>query len=174
MGMRLAKKIQSFADRSAALLDELEAMEPGTLRARPLPGKWTILEIVEHIVLAERFVLQGLPEPSHLPAAKPGLKGRLRYLLVLFVLRANIPVGVGSPAMIPQGNRDLAELRGLWNEDQAWVLAYVTRFGSRGLKRAILRHPVTGPITVKQAITLSRAHLDRHIRQIRRLQNLLA
>ncbi len=166
--MRLAQKIQSFADRSDALLDELEAMEPGKLHARPLPGKWTILEIVEHIVLAERVVLQGLPEPSQLQAVKPGLKDRVRYLLVLFVLRANIPVGVGSPA----GNRDLAELRGLWNEDKAWVLAYVTRFGSRGLKRAILHHPVTGPINVKQAITLSRAHLDRHIRQIRRLQRL--
>jgi hypothetical protein len=172
--MRLEKRLQAFDERRNALLDEMEAVEPGKLVARPLPGKWSMLEIVEHLVLAERVVFQGLPEPSQLKIREPRLKDRVRYLIVMLVLRTGIPVGVVSPAMLPQGGRDLAELRRLWDENQAWLRAYVDSLGARGIHRPALKHPVAGPISVRQAAVMSRVHLDRHIRQIRTLQRLLA
>jgi DinB family protein len=172
--MRLDRRLQAFDDRRNALLDEMEALEPGKLLARPREGKWSILEIVEHLVLAERVVFQELPEPSQLKARKRRLKHRIRYLLVMFVLRADIPVGVISTAMLPRGGRDLAELRRLWDENQIWLRACVDSLGPQGIHRAVLRHPVAGPISVRQAVIMSRIHLERHIRQIRTLQKLLA
>jgi hypothetical protein len=172
--MRLTRKLQAFDARRKALLDEMESLEPGKLLARPLPGKWSILEIVEHLVLAERVVFQGMPEPSQIKIREPRLKHRIRYLIVMFVLRTGIPVGVVSPAMLPRGNRDLTELRRLWDENRAWLLAYIESLGPGGIRRAALRHPVAGPITLRQAVVMSRVHLDRHIRQIRRLQRILA
>ncbi len=172
--MRLDKRLQAFDERRNALLDEMEALEPGKLLARPLPEKWSILEIVEHLVLAERVVFQGLPEPSKLKIREPRLKDRIRYLIVMFVLRTGIPVGVVSPAMLPEGGRNLAELRRLWNENQAWLRAYVNSLGPKGIHRPALKHPVAGPISVRQAVIMSRVHLDRHIGQIRALQKLLA
>ena len=71
--MRLDKRLQAFDDRRNALLDEMEALEPRKLLAKPLPEKWSILEIVEHLVLAERVVFQGLPEPSRLKIREPRL-----------------------------------------------------------------------------------------------------
>lgn len=172
--MRLDKRLQAFDDRRNALLDEMEALEPGTLLARPIPGKWSILEIVEHLVLAERVVFQGLPEPSQLKVREPRLKQRFLYLLVLFVLRADIPVGVISTAMLPQGGLDLAALRRRWDENQAWLRACAESLGPHGIHKAILKHPVAGPISVRQAVVMSRIHLERHIRQIRTRQKLLA
>lgn len=172
--MRLDKRLQAFDERRRALLDEMEVLDPGKLLARPLPGKWSILEIVEHLVLAERVVYQDLPEPSQLKVREPGLKHRFLYLIVMFVLRTGIPVGVASPAMLPQGGRDLAELRRLWDENQAWLRAYADSLGPRDIHRAALEHPVAGPISVRQTVVMSRVHLDRHIRQIRALQKLLA
>ena len=172
--MRLDKRLQAFNDQRNALLDEMETLEPGTLLARPLAGKWSILEIVEHLVLAERVVFQGMPEPSQVKVRELRLKDRIRYLIVMFVLRTGIPVGVVSPAMLPEGGRDIAELRRLWDENQAWLRAYAGYLGAQGSHRPALKHPVAGPITVKQAAVMSRVHLDRHIRQIRRLQKLLA
>src|SRR3954469_22946429 len=92
--MSLARRLQAFDDRRNDLLDEMEALEPGKLLARPIPGKWSILEIVEHLVLAERVILRGLPEPSQLKVRTPRLKQRFRYLIVMIVLRTGIPVGV--------------------------------------------------------------------------------
>jgi hypothetical protein len=172
--MELIERLRSFDARRNALLDELEALAPEVLTARPLAGKWTILEIVEHLVLAERVVFQGLPDPSQLKARKPWLKQRIRHLLVLIVLKTGIPVGVASPAMIPQGGRDLAELRRLWDENKAWLMIYLERLGPARIHESLLRHPIAGPINLRQGVVMSRLHLERHIEQIRRLQRLLA
>lgn len=172
--MNLTRRLQAFDDRRNALLDEMGALEPDKLLARPIPGKWSILEIVEHLVLAERVVLQGLPEPSQLKVRKPRPKQRIRHLIVLFVLRTGIPVGVASPAMNPQGGHDLAELRRLWDENKAWLLACIDHLGPQGIHKAVLKHPIAGPISIPQAVVMSRIHLERHIGQIRRLQKLLA
>jgi hypothetical protein len=92
----------------------------------------------------------------------------------MFVLRTGIPVGVASPAMLPEGGRDLAELRRLWDEDKAWLLACINHLGPQGIHKAVLKHPIAGPVSVRQAVVMSRLHLERHIGQIRRLQKLLA
>ena len=171
--MRLDKRLQAFDDKRRALLEEMGALDPVTLVARPLAGKWSMLEIIEHLVLAERAVLQGLPELSQLREQERRLKHRFSYAIVMVVLRCSIPVRVPSPAMIPQGDRSLGELRRLWDESQEWLRAYIGQLDRRGFRRAVFEHPVAGPLSVKQALHMGQVHLDTHIRQIRKLQRLL-
>jgi DinB family protein len=138
-----------------------------------LAGKWSILEIIEHLALAERAVLQGLPEPSRLHERERRLKHRFSYAIVMCVLKYGIPVQVPSPAMLPQGHLSLAELRRLWDQNQEWLQAYTGRLDRGGFRRAVFEHPIAGPLTVEQAVHMDQVHLDTHIRQIRRLQRLL-
>ena len=169
--MRLNKRLHAFNEKRGALLDELEALDSAKLVAKPLAGKWSILEIIEHLVLAERAVLQGLPDQPRLGERR--LKHRFRYLIVMFVLRYGIPVEVPSPAMVPRGARSLPELRRLWDENQEWLRAYISGLDRQGFCRAVFEHPFAGPLSVEQAVHMDQAHLDTHIRQIRRLQRLL-
>ena len=171
--MRLDERLEAFNERRGALLDEMEALDPAKLVAKPLAGKWSMLEIIEHLVLAERAVLQGLPDPSRLSERERGLKHRFRYPIVMFVLRYGIPVRVPSPAMVPQGDRTLDELRRLWDENQRWIRAYTGHLDQTGLRRCVFEHPVAGPLSVEQALHMVQVHLDTHMRQIRRLQRLL-
>ncbi len=171
--MRLDKRLQAFDQKRRALLDEMEALDSAELVAKPLADKWSILEIIEHLVVSERAVLQGLPESSRLRERKRRLKHRFTYLIVMFVLRARIHVKVPSPAMVPRGNRTLGELRRLWDENQEWLRAYTARLDREGFRRAVFEHPVAGPLAVGQAVHMDQFHLDTHIRQIRRLQRLL-
>jgi hypothetical protein len=173
MGMRLDKRLQSFNDKRGALLDEMGALDAAKLIAKPLAGKWSILEIIEHLVLAERAVLQGLPEPSRLSERERRLKHRFSYVIVMFVLKYGIPVQVPSPAMVPQGGRSLGELRRLWDENQEWLRAYISRLDREGFRKAVFEHPIAGPMGVEQALRMDQVHLDTHVRQIRRLQRLL-
>jgi len=171
--MKLDKRLQAFNEKRGALLDEMGAVDPATLVAKPLAGKWSILEIIEHLVLAERAVLQGLPEPSRLTARERRLKHRVSYVVVMFVLKYSIPVQAPSPAMLPQRNRSLVELRRLWDENQQWLRAYIDRLDRKGFRRAVFEHPIAGPLSVEQALHMDQVHLDTHIRQIRKLQRLL-
>jgi DinB family protein len=171
--MRLDKRLQAFNEKRGALLDEMGALDPAKLVAKPLADKWSILEIIEHLVVAEREVLKRLPQPSQLAERERNLKNRFTYLMVMFVLRYGIPVKVPSPAMVPRGNRSLDELRRLWDENQEWLRAYVARLDPKGFRRAVFEHPVAGPLTVEQAVHMDQVHLDTHVRLIRRPQRLL-
>ena len=169
----LGKRLQTFNEKRGALLNEMGALDPAMLLAKPLAGKWSILEIIEHLTLAERAVLQGLPEPDRIKERERRLKHRFSYGIVMFVLKFGVPVQVPSPAMLPRGDRSLAELRRLWDENQEWLQAYIGRLDSKGFRRAVFEHPIAGPLTVEQAVRMDQVHFDTHVRQIRRLQRLL-
>jgi hypothetical protein len=169
----LDKRLQAFNEKRGVLLDEMGALDPAKLVAKPFADKWSILEIIGHLVIAEREVLKRLPEASQLAEQKRSLKNRFTYLMVMFVLRYGIPVRVPSPAMVPRGNRSLDELRRLWDENHKWLMAYVAHLDPKGFRRAVFEHPVAGPLSVEQAVHMDQVHLDTHVRQIRRLQRLL-
>ena len=172
--MTLENRLQAFDDTRRGLLDEMEALDPALLVAKPIPGKWAMIEIVEHLVLAERAVLRGLPDPLRLMERNRDLGHRVRYVLVLFVLTSGIRVRTPSPAMVPQGDRGLAELRRLWDESQRWLRSCIAYLGPGAGRKAVFEHPIAGPLTVSQAVRMGQVHVDGHVRQIRRLRRLLA
>ncbi len=163
---RLPELIQALDGRRTALLEEVAALPPEALRARPGPGIWSVLEIVEHLVAAEQVILQGLPEPATLAPRPRELRHRLTYPLVWVVLRFGIPVKAPSRRMLPAGTTPLEELRGRWDTTYRWLRAYVGGLAP-GTDPAVFRHPVCGPLTLRQALCLDCLHLDVHARQIR-------
>lgn len=174
MGGKLENALQAFDESRCALLNDLESLSAETLVARPLPGKWSILEIVEHLVLAEREVLQNLPEPSGIIERKRTLKAHFTYPMVMMVLKYGIPVKVPSRGMIPRGTSSLAALRRQWDESQQWLRSYVGGLDRQGAERAIFQHPVAGPLNVAQAVHMGRLHVATHARQINRLLSVLS
>lgn len=169
---RLQERLRALDERRCALLDEVEALDAARLIAKPQAGKWSVLEIVEHLVLAEREVLQNLPEPSQLVERQRGLGARVTYPVVMFVLKCGIPVKVPSDGMIPKGDASLGDLRRQWNESQQWLRAYVDGLDRAGFGRAVFKHPVAGPLTVAEAVHMGQLHVETHARQIRRLVGL--
>jgi len=171
--MSLAQRLQSIETKRARLLDRADAMDPSRLTAHPRPGKWSILEIIEHLVLAESDVFQ---DPAKLEAMTPRrrkLKHRIRYPIVMLVLRYDIPVQVPSQAMRPNGTRSLADLRAQWEASHAGLRAWVTGSDPARLEQPLFYHPIAGPLTTAQSLAMLEVHLDRHIRQIERLERLL-
>lgn len=171
---KLERRLQRFDAQRRALLDEMDAMNPAHITAKPLAGKWSMLEILEHLVVAERAVLRGLPDSSQLSSRERTLEHRIRHAIVLLVLRWRVPVRIPSPAMAPLGHRDLSELRGMWDENQRWLRSLASATDRRALRRGVFEHPIAGPLTIEQVVRLGQMHLDTHSRQIRRLQRSLA
>jgi hypothetical protein len=173
MPAKLEAALQAFDESRRALLDELELLSAETLGAKPFAGKWSILEIVEHLVLAEREVLQNLPEPSQMVELRRSLKTHFTYPMVMMVLMCRIPVKAPSSGMIPRGTSSLADLRRQWDQSQQWLRSYVDGLDRQGVDRAVFQHPVAGPLSVTQAVRMGRVHVATHTRQIRRLLSLM-
>jgi hypothetical protein len=159
-----------WAEDRQRLLDEVERLEPERLTAKPLPGKWSILEIVEHLVVGDREVLQGLPDPSALVDRRRRLRDRMGYRMVMFVLACHIPAKVPSPRYLPQGQSSLPDLRRDWDEMQQWLRSYVGRLDRGDPAKAVFGHPIAGPMTMQEVLDMGKLHLATHTRQIRRLE----
>ena len=151
------------------LLEEVTSLPSDLVVWKPAPDRWSILEIVEHLVLAEQDVLGDLEGLDQLPLLNRELKHRLRFGLVMSVLRLRIPVKVPSRAMSPTGLRTLDELRAAWDRNHEQLRAFVAALDRDGEGRAVFRHPVTGPLTVREGIRMLGVHLETHRRQIRKL-----
>jgi hypothetical protein len=158
--------LQKFDNARLTLLDEVAALDPAVISKRPSPNAWSVLEIVEHLMRAERWVFHDLAPFEQIPVRVPRFKQRLRRPLVMFVLGSRIKVSVPVPVMHPTAIVPLATVRAQWDENQAWLRALVRYLGPQGLDRAVLRHPVAGPLTVEQGVLMGQLHLDRHVRQL--------
>lgn len=170
MAPALKALVDALDQDRLALLDGVEALGADAISARPQPDTWSILEIVEHLVLAEAAILQGLPPAAELNDRPRSLKHRLRFQVVMAILRFGIPVRVPSRSMVPTGQAPLTELRRRWDENLHWLRSYAGGLDAVGERRAVFLHPVAGPITLAQALRMDRLHLDVHLRQIRKRQ----
>jgi hypothetical protein len=168
MRTEVRRQIEALNRRRRALLDELETLPREKLAYKSASNRWSLLQIVEHLVLAEREVL-GHPSNGHKRAAvKRGLRARLAYLLVLLVLRLGLPVPPASPAMVPGERASMAELRWRWDENYRWLSAFVDEVKPDRLVHAVFRHPIAGPLTLPQVVHIGQLHFDYHRRQIER------
>ncbi len=170
MPSQLPSRLLRLEEERRSLLADLSAWNPSDLTTRPRAGGWSALEILEHLVIAEREILAHLPDPAALTSRPRRPRHRFRYALVWLVLWLRIPVKVPTPSMIPAGGGELADLTARWEATFAWVRTLPPTLGERVEVEALFRHPVAGPITLAQALELDRLHLRVHHRQLRRLR----
>jgi len=172
LNVSIENRLGSIEAKRARLMDLLSAMDPAVVTAHPRPGKWSILEIVEHLVLSEVGVFGDLAELEHRTPQRRSPKDRILYLVVLFILRFDVPVRVPSRAMIPKGILSLQELRRQWEANHDRLRAWAANSDPRKLRRPLFLHPVAGPMTTVQSLRMLEIHLDRHTRQIRAITKL--
>ncbi len=173
MNTEIAEKVKEFESRRNSLLNELAGFDPGVLAAAPGETGWSVIEIVEHLVVAEREVLMGLPEPAEMKRYDRTFKNKLMLKVVMLVL-GRIRVKVPSRTMIPKGGGDLSDLRSRWDESQDWLRRYIEECDPAQLNEAVFKHPVAGPINAPQVVEMGIAHLDAHTKQIRKVLKCVA
>lgn len=160
------KRLDKIETKKTALMRRVASLSTATLHDRPAAGTWSILEIIEHMILAEHHVFQGLPAPAVTPHHKRTPVNFIIYLLVLGILRFHIPVTVPAKDMHPGGMLTLDALKERWTQNHQWLRTYLHSQDTRGLRRAVFSHPVAGPMSTRQMFAMMEAHMDRHIDQI--------
>jgi uncharacterized damage-inducible protein DinB len=161
--------LEELTRKRLQLSEQLQALPSEMLYRRPQPGHWSLMQVAEHMVLAEHEVLQRLPQPSQMTARPRRIWHRLSYLLVYMILRWDIPVPVPAAEMVPDGQMRLAEFRLRSRLHQRWFAYYLHTLGAANELQTVFSHPVAGPLTTAQALRLGILHQDSHHRQIKRI-----
>ena len=156
--------------RRLALLERLAAYSDHQLGARPAPGAWSIAEVVEHLVLAERATLEAVGRQSARPPLRRRWYHQLLGHLVARVLESSIRVPVTGRILEPGPGTTLAASARAWDDVRsAWrsYLATVTAESSRAL---VFRHPLGVPMTAAETLIFLRRHFDHHMHQVARIE----
>ena len=146
------------------------AVGAATLEAlsRAPEGKWSSLQVLEHLVLSytattkglQRQMVSGEPERS-----LPTMGHRMRRFYVLGLGR--FPAGVEAPKQTkPTGNLGSDPMRQF---KDALVAMDASLFDSErrfGRRARVLNHPVLGPLTAEQWRRFHQVHSHHHLRQI--------
>lgn len=163
-----AERFRRAMERRAALMQRLCALPLEAHEWRANDDSWSLLEIVEHLVLAEQEVLVDLDDLPRLEARPRSFRNAVLYRLILGILRFRIPVPVPSEGMVPGGGRTMQELAEVWARQHERLDSFLTRLEPGADRATIFAHPVTGPLTIREGIRMLEVHLERHIGQIKR------
>jgi len=165
----LQARLHAIETKRIRLQQRVSGLEPHVVTVRPGPDKWSILEIVEHLVLSERVVFGPPDALEQRTPRERSLRNRALYWVVMFILRFDIPVKVPSVALLPEGSRSVGSLWTQWEASHAALHRWVEASDTRVRRHALFSHPVAGPMTMADTLRMLDVHLDRHVRQIEAL-----
>ncbi|TFG52808.1 MAG: DinB family protein [Gemmatimonadales bacterium] len=172
----MAGDLTTLFDRLAQSRDRVLTLVAATdephRATRPGAGQWSMLQVIEHLVLAEEGTLRVLRQgPGPQPRVTVRSRLALRAIEVLFGLGAR--VRVPSKSLAPAGADSLDTLRSRWNEAREGIAAVVEGLDAEALRQPRFRHPVAGWLTVGQGLDFLERHIRHHERQLHRIRRAL-
>jgi len=154
------------------LLSEVALWSPAQVHFRPKPSAWSALDVLDHLVKVEVAVIDAVR--SQLPDGNPmTLRDRVGALFILLVMLSPMRVKVPAAALtvLPEVMTDDASgIATHWEQVRGEMGILLQSLQLNQLDRALFRHPVSGWMTMRQAIAFLSAHLRHHEYQLDRLK----
>lgn len=144
-------------------------------RATPPQSGWSVLQILDHILLSEAGTLRYMKnKTAHTKAfKKPTPVSYVRFALLTTALRSpfrfRAPEGVKPPEKEPLPS--LEELLTQWAQVREEFRAFLEQFPEGQENKLVFRHPLAGRLTLLHTLSFMKDHLSRHVRQIRKRLN---
>lgn len=161
----------------AAFVDALDGLSADQRTSRPSNDAWSPIEIAEHVYRSEQGFLKGLerqldPDGERRELGKPS---RTRFLALIAALKSpkkfKVPGGTASAAN--PGGMAYEEIRANWAEFPERWKAIITAFPDSLSNTGLIRHPISGPMTLTQTIKFLTVHAARHFKQLERTLRVL-
>jgi len=176
MSSNLSGLVERLNDRRSAFVETLDALPAGARGSKPSPEAWSPDEIAEHVFRSERAVLRGLarqldPEGERRDLGKPS-SVRFAGLIAALHSPKKFKVPAGASASAPAG-MTYDEIRGGWLGFPAQWDAIIGSIPQELEGAGLIRHPISGPMTLSQSLQFLAVHAARHFKQLERTLNAL-
>ncbi len=133
------------------------------------PGRWSILMVIEHVIIAEEMLLADIRRTAAAGSAGAAPKSPEAFHMVIKVLEKDIPVEVPPPELEPMGGVPLDDLIVRWEAARTGMWQALEEIPPETFTTPICRHPVAGPMDARETLEFLAVHLDHHLRQVRRI-----
>ncbi len=171
---KIQKKFAALESRRKKILNQLKTLPQNHLAVKPGSDKWSIIEVIQHLVLVEQqIVTQADRKPLNLDSS-PTARSREALEMVIEILEKDIRVDVPSASMEPDGQITLAALRTQWKESRVQLCRFFQHLNKESVDAAVFSHPVAGSLNALDMLDLANVHTDYHMRQIEGIQRQLS
>ena len=171
------KKLQVLFERLESerikLLDQLAVLPYEKLDYRSDSKKWSVNQILIHLLTSEHLTLTYLRKKS-LGIDQLKNAGFMEFVKIqLLKMSQRLPFAKYKvPRHIAQNTPDVlpfSELQARWNVSRADLKNFLETIEEKNLHNLIFKHPVAGRLDIMQCLIFMREHFQHHLPQIKRL-----
>lgn len=158
----LLKRLESSRE---SIIRSIAGVEEDSSRIRPSENSWSILEVVEHVAVAEQKMLK-----LYTSMAVPGT-GNHSKDQVLLEASAVAEKQIAPEPTLPKGRfSNLEEARVTFIAYRSNTIQFLSDL-KEDLRSKVIQHPIAGEVDGFQLILVMSLHAERHAEQITRIKN---
>ena len=154
--------------RREGLLERLAQYPEPRLRHRPQPNTWSLLDVAEHLMRAERATLESIMRSATRTPLVPKWYDRIMNILIARTLDSAVRIPVTGRILTPEG-LSLPELAERWGDVHASWRSYLSTDGADP-SAIVFRHPLGAVMTRAGTLAFLRRHFDHHLHQVERVE----
>ncbi|HEV2446398.1 MAG TPA: DinB family protein [Candidatus Sulfopaludibacter sp.] len=158
------KPLNLLNESRAGLLAAVKNLTPAQWDFKPAPDRWSIHEVVEHIVMVEAYVGGLLDRLPQAPAPAAGFDFHQVDAMILAKMPDRSTKYQAPPAVQPTGRWTPAAALERFETNRARLIAALG--DTTELRRHVIAHPAFGPLDGYEWILAAAAHTARHTQQI--------
>ncbi len=166
------QKIYDKLERQREQLVNAIKNSPADAYATAPTGKWSVAQIVTHLLTSERLSIGYMKKKSlGIETLKDsGIKQAI--VSGLLKISQRIPVRYKAPRVIIENTPEIPSLEesiNRWNKSRSELKQFMEGISSKHVRRLIFKHPVGGMLNAEQAMKFMFEHVNHHLPQIKRL-----
>ena len=165
----IQEKFESLIKKREDLLQQLRLLSNAMLSFKAAQDKWSIVEVIEHLVMVEEDFFNQLSTNVPASTLDPESKTPEKYQTVIKVMKRDIPVDVPDESVKPHGRLTLDELLNHWDEVRNKLQGLLAEITSKNKDDPVYRHPYGGPLDIAETLNFIDVHFDNHLRHIDRI-----
>ncbi len=171
------RRTEEYLNRLDASLQRLEtqlhAYSSEELNRRPMPDQWSVMQVVNHLMMAEtgslNYLRKKLSTPS--PMKKAGISAAFRtwflnLSLSITFIKYKAPASVSEDKLPVVSDRDTVLQQ--WKTTRQELRSFLNTLPADLFDKEAYRHPRAGRMTMQQMLSFLETHFNRHLNQINR------
>lgn len=169
-------KLQQMYDRLEAsrseLFEQLQALSNAQRSYSPRPGAWSILQVLQHLLLSETQIIHVIRRQLAHPSLPERARSLSRGMPVLMQMTLRLPLRYKVPvkSVIPESALAWEEMVAAWDTHRADLAALLQEFPEEQYARPVFRHAFFGNLTLLRTLHFFFEHFRHHTRQIARIR----
>jgi hypothetical protein len=155
----LQKHFDAIETHRAWFTEQTNHLTPEAATTAPNEGEWSLRDILEHLILSERFLIPAIEAATN-PKPTANIADKLKARVVKGILRNGVKVPVPTERVEPRGSESVAELLAEWarlRERLEKALAAKTE-----ANLLVFEHPAAGPMDIAETVEFIGLHLQYH------------